>query len=107
LVAPLDKSRLYVPSQQEDVLDVVDLGTSKVIHRVPLGRRPNNLAITPDGRRVYVCIRGESRVDIVDTVSLKKLKSVPVGRAPHHACCSPDRRSMRWTSVDDNTLLAS
>ena len=62
---------------------MVDLGTSKVIHRVPLGRQPNNLAITPDGRRVYICIRGESRVDIVDTVSLKKLKSLPVGRAPH------------------------
>jgi YVTN family beta-propeller protein len=58
IVASLDKSRLYVLSEQEDVLDVVDLGTSKVIHRVPLGRDPNNLAITPDGRRVYVCIRG-------------------------------------------------
>jgi hypothetical protein len=28
----------------------VDLGTSKVIHRVPPGRQPNNLAITPDSR---------------------------------------------------------
>ena len=28
IVASLDKSRLYVPSEQEDVLDVVDLGTS-------------------------------------------------------------------------------
>jgi YVTN family beta-propeller protein len=82
IFASLDKSRLYVPSEQEDVLDVVDLGTSKVIHRVPLGRQPNNLAVTLDGRRVYVCVRGESRVDIVDTVSLKKLKSLPV-RAPH------------------------
>jgi YVTN family beta-propeller protein len=50
IVASLDKSRLYVPSEEEDVLDVVELGTSKVIHRVPLGRQPNNLAITPDGR---------------------------------------------------------
>jgi YVTN family beta-propeller protein len=50
IFASLDKSRLYVPSEQEDVLDVVDLGTSKVIHRVPPGRQPNNLAITPDSR---------------------------------------------------------
>ena len=51
ILASLDKSLLYVTSEEEDVLDVVDLATSRVIHRVPLGRRPNNLAITPDGRR--------------------------------------------------------
>ena len=106
IVASLDKSRLYVSSEEEDVLDVVDLATSKVIRRVPLGRRPNNLAITPDGRRVYVCIRGESRVDIVDTASLKKVKSVPVGRAPHNVYCSPDGRWMIVTSMDDNKLTA-
>ena len=85
---------------------MVDLPTSKVIRRVPLGRRPNNLAITPDGRRVYVCIRGESWVDIVDTASLAVVKSVPVGRAPHNVYCTPDGRWMIATSMGDDKLTA-
>jgi YVTN family beta-propeller protein len=47
IAAPPDKSGLHVWSEEEDVLDVVDLATSKVIRRVPLGRWPNNLAVTP------------------------------------------------------------
>ena len=35
IAASPDKSRLYVPSEEEGVLDVVDLATSKVIRRVP------------------------------------------------------------------------
>jgi YVTN family beta-propeller protein len=69
-------SRFYVSSETDNVLDVVDRKTSKVIRRLPIGKRPNNVTITPNGKRVYICIREESWVDIVDTASLEKVKSV-------------------------------
>jgi YVTN family beta-propeller protein len=77
-----------------------------VIRRVPIGKRPNNVAITPDGRRVYVCIREESWVDIVDTASLEKVKSVPVGKNPHNVYMSPEGKWMIATSMGDNKLTA-
>ena len=70
-----DKGRFYVSSESENVLDIVERTSGKMLRRVPIGERPNNVAITHDGRRVYVCIRGEPWVDIVDTTSMEKVKS--------------------------------
>ena len=78
--------------------------TNTVTNRVPIGKRPNNVAITADGRRVYVCIRGESWVDIVDTASLEKVKSVEVGKGPHNIYRTPDGKEMIATSMDGQKL---
>src|SRR5205823_4665616 len=66
--------------------------------------RPNNVAITPDGKRVYICIRGKSWVDIVDTASLEKVKSVPVGRGPPTVNCSRDGKQRIATSMNAEKL---
>src|SRR5215471_17716172 len=52
IVPSPDCSRFYVSSETDNVLDVVERSSSKVIRRVPIGKRPNNVAITQDGRRV-------------------------------------------------------
>jgi YVTN family beta-propeller protein len=85
-------------------LDVVDRKSGTVIRKVPIGTRPNNVAITPDGKRVYVCIRGEAWVDVVDTGSLERVKRVPVGHGPHNVYRTPDGAHMIATSMDDNKL---
>ena len=101
-----DKSRFYVSSESENVLDIVERTSGKMLRRVPIGERPNNVAITHEGRRVYVCIRGESWVDIVDTTSMEKVKSVPVGRGPHNVYLSTDRKTMIATSMGEDKLTA-
>src|SRR5690242_3059296 len=35
----------FVASEADDVLDVVDRSTERVVKRIPLGKRPNNLAL--------------------------------------------------------------
>ncbi len=91
-------------SETEDVLDVVERESGRIVRRVPIGKRPNNVAITPDGRRVYVCIREEAWVDVVDTRSLEREKRIPVGRNPHNVYCTPDGRHMIATSMGENKL---
>ena len=77
-----------------------------MIRRIPIGKRPNNVAITPNGRHVYVCIREESWVDVVDTASMEKIKSVPVGKYPHNVYMSPEGKWMIATSMGENKLTA-
>jgi YVTN family beta-propeller protein len=71
---------------------------------VPIGKRPSNVAITPNGKRVYICIREESGVDIVDTASLEKVKSVPVGKNPHNVYMSTEGKWMIATSMGEDKL---
>src|ERR671939_433223 len=86
--------RIYVTNSDDDKITLIDPVSNqvagKIIRRVPIGMRPNNVAITADGKRVYVCIRGKSWVDIVDTASLEKVKSVEVGKGPHNIYRTPD-----------------
>src|SRR5712692_10383800 len=50
VTASPDGSRVYVSSEADDTLDVADVKTLKVIKKIPLSGRPNNIAISPDGR---------------------------------------------------------
>ncbi|MGH9665109.1 MAG: hypothetical protein ACRD9L_11855, partial [Bryobacteraceae bacterium] len=106
IVPSPDKSRFYISSEGENLMDVVDRRSGKVIKKIPLGTRPNNVAITPDGKRVYVCIRQESWVDVVDTGTLTKVKSIPVGANPHNVYCTPDGKYMLATSMGEHKITA-
>src|SRR5579872_2465774 len=52
VIAP-DGARIYITEEPTRTMDVVDCKTLKVIKKVPLSGRPNNLAVTKDGRKVY------------------------------------------------------
>src|SRR5579864_315670 len=47
IVPCTDGKRFYVSSETENVLDVVDRGSSHIIRRVPLGQRPTMLPSRP------------------------------------------------------------
>ena len=56
-----------------------DRESGKVIKKIPLSSRPNNIAVTKDGKRVVVAIaRDPAALDIIDTVSLTRTKSIPM-----------------------------
>ncbi len=86
--------RAYVASAGSDTISVVDLdrlaawleqadeatrreairdlslAAEYVVARVPTGRNPRHLALSPDGRRLYVSVRLEDQVWVVDTERL-------------------------------------
>ncbi len=78
---------------------MADVKTLKVIKKIPLSGRPNNIAITPDGKKVYVGIRqngGENPgvADIIDTASLTKVKSVRTEGPVHNLYVTLDGKFM-------------
>ncbi len=91
-IAP-DGSRIYITEEPTKTLDVVDAKSLKVIQKVPLSGRPNNLAVSKDGRRVYVGIaQAPGAVDVIDTAALTRVKTIPVEGAVHNVYVTPDGR---------------
>ncbi len=91
-IAP-DGRRIYVTNESLVTLDAVDAKTLKVIKRVPLSGRPNNLAVSNDGAKVYVAIAEDpGYVDVIDTASLRNVKSVPVNGRLHNVYVTPDSK---------------
>jgi DNA-binding beta-propeller fold protein YncE len=96
VVAP-DGSRLHIPAEGDEMVDVVDARTLRVIKRIgPLTARPNNIAMTVDGRKVYVAINSApGGVDVIDTQSLTITKHLALNSVTiHNPCVTPDGRHL-------------
>src|SRR5262249_56156423 len=52
---------------------VVDLKELKEVARIPVGRWPRYLALSPDGKRLAVGVNGDGGVAVVDVVARKPL----------------------------------
>ena len=58
---------------------IYDVG---VIATVPVGRRPWNMAVTPDGKKLYVANGRSNSVSVIDTATNQKITDITVGELP-------------------------
>jgi YVTN family beta-propeller protein len=95
-----DGSRAYISCEAENTLWATDTKTGHVLGKALLGGRPNNIAISKDGRRVFVGILTEpGAVEVVDTTSLKSVKSIAAKGGVHNTYVTPDGRFVVAGSV--------
>ena len=59
-----------------------DTATNTVVATVPVGKRPWNMAITPDGKKLYVANGRSNSVSLIDTDSNQVLHEIAVGELP-------------------------
>ena len=91
VTAAPDGTRLYFTNEALHTVDVVDGSTFAILARVPLSGRPNNIAISNDGKRVYAGIaQAPGAVDVIDTVNLARAKSIAVKGSIHNVYVTPD-----------------
>jgi YVTN family beta-propeller protein len=84
--------RYYFFSNEADhTLDAVDTKTLKVVKKITLSGRPNNITISKTGQHVYVSIvSAPGAVDVIDTQSLSRVKSIPTEGGIHNTYVTPD-----------------
>lgn len=70
-VAP-DGKRAYVTLSELDEVAVVDLPPARVLQRIPVGRRPRALELTPDGGVLAVANLTGGSVSVINTSTLKE-----------------------------------
>ena len=100
-----DGSRFYISNEVDHTLDFVDARTLAITQKVSLSGRPNNVAITNDGRRVYVAIVSDpGAVDVIDTVAGKNISSIKTGAGVHNTFMTPDGRYVVAGSIAGRTL---
>ena len=60
----------------------IDTTSNTVLATVEVGKRPWNMAVTPDGSKLYVANGRSNSVSVVDTASFTKLRDIEVGELP-------------------------
>ena len=77
-------ARLLVLLRNASALAIVDPASGKVLGRVPVGKDPHGVAVTPDGRMAFVSSPSEG-ISVIDVPTMKELRRVNTGAlsAPH------------------------
>ena len=73
---------VYVTSGGEGTVQVIDTATHAIVETIPVGKRPWNMAITPDGGKLYVACGRSNLVSVIDTKSRRKIADIAVGELP-------------------------
>jgi YVTN family beta-propeller protein len=84
--------RAYVALSGEDAIELIDVLSGEPINRLRLntGDRPQELALTPDGKTLLIANKGTNTVSFVDPLSLVELNRVGVGREPNSISIHPN-----------------
>ncbi|MHB2019980.1 MAG: YncE family protein, partial [Candidatus Xenobia bacterium] len=89
---------------QHGEVAALDAVSKTVIGRTRVGRQPNGIAISPDGKLLYVCNQGNATVSVVDTSSMNEIDHVAVGVAPTRIAIRPDGTKVYVTCKGSNAV---
>lgn len=71
----------------------IDPRTDEVVDRMPIGKGPNQLAVTPDGKLAYVPV-ADGHYEVVDLAGKKIIERIKTGGRPHNTLGSHDGKLM-------------
>ncbi|WP_328306225.1 YncE family protein [Actinomycetospora sp. NBC_00405] len=89
-----DGARAYVSIFNQDFsvneVGVLDTSNGTFIARVPTGKRPFALDVSPDGRKVYVPNHDSGSLTVIDTATNTVTNTLTLAPNPHWVDFSPD-----------------
>ena len=92
---------LYVSTELENAIAVIDPKTFKIVSTIPTGSAESHmLAITSDGKRGYTANVGPGTVSVLDLEAKKVLHSIKISPITQRISISPDDR---WVFTADQT----
>jgi YVTN family beta-propeller protein len=98
-----DGKLLFVTVESDHTLRFVDTATGQTKATIKLSGRPNECAVTPDGKYVAVPIRDGNSVEIVDVAQQKVVKTLPI-KEPHNAVSTGSNRYLFVSSMGSDAV---
>jgi DNA-binding beta-propeller fold protein YncE len=106
-----DKKTAAINVAGDNMIAVIDVASGQIIRKVPTGKFPCDLHVSPDGRYVYTPERDQDTVSMFDTQSWTLVKTVnfPAGSQPFMLRVSPDGKEVwvQTSKLDQNTVLSA
>src|SRR5882762_10320958 len=76
----LPGKRLFLAAEDNSAIEVIDLSTNKVIHKIAGPKAPHSMAYNPDSKKLFVVDDGcPNQVEIYDGTSYELLGTIPMG----------------------------
>lgn len=89
---------LLIGNKGENTLSLVDLATGREVRRVPTGKAPHEIALSPDSRRAAVVAYGGQTIDVFELPSARRVQTIDLG---------PDARPHGLLWLSDGRIVAT
>ena len=122
-----DKRHLYVSNWGSRSVSVVDTKTNRKVRDIPVGLRPTDMALAPDGR-LFVACSGDNTVYVIQTRTLETVQEgasptrripegtrevistslypqSPEGSTPDAVAVAPDGKTLFVANADNNCVM--
>jgi YVTN family beta-propeller protein len=97
---------LYVSTELDQAIAIVDPHTLKIVGKVPTGQPESHMfAITRDGKRAYTANVGPGTVSVLDLEAKKVIAVIPIAKQTQRISLSVDDK-LAFTSDVDSPRLA-
>ncbi len=87
-----NSERAFVTNLGSGTVSAIHLGKGAKMADLKVGREPDGIAVSPDGRNVWVATRGDDRIAVLNSVSLDRIATMRTGRMPRQIAFTPDGR---------------
>lgn len=109
IVGTGDQKRFYTANIGSDSVTAFEFANvppagSKVTH-IPIGKQPEAIDLSPDGKEVWAGLNAEGAIDIVDTATGKFKEKVNIGGRPYRVRFTPDGKYVVNSMIVSKELL--
>lgn len=108
LVISNDKKRLYTANIASDSVTAINLGVPpgpQNIAQIAVGKQPEAIDVSPDGKEVWVGLNAEEAIDIIDTTTNKFMEKIKIGERPYRVEFTPDGKRVFATMPNTKEIL--
>lgn len=91
---------VYVVNKAANSVSIMNAGTLKVEHTIPVGNNPHEIAVSPNLGKLYVPNAGGNSISVIDLKANRESKRIehPDFNFPHGVAFTPDSRRVVVTS---------
>ncbi|HEV2250473.1 MAG TPA: hypothetical protein VGT60_08205 [Candidatus Limnocylindria bacterium] len=100
--------RVFVASENTEQVWVLEGAPTEkfaLVAKIPVGKLPHQMAVSPDGRWVAVNDRLSDQTSIIDPFAMKEVVRIKVGKQPHGITFAPDSKIL-YVAHERDTYIA-
>lgn len=99
-----DSKLTFVTLQDSNELIAIDLATTEIVWRMPIGKMPAGVWMTPGDKHLLIGLTGSDLVQVVDWKQQKIVKEIKTGKGAHNFRPLGDKRHIFLTNRVDSTI---
>lgn len=109
LIVTPDQKKIYTANVGSDSVTAIEFGAvppagSKITH-IPVGKQPEAIDISPNGKEVWIGLNAENAIQIIDTATNKAVEKINAGERPYRIRFTPDGKQAVATIPNTKELV--